>query len=181
MRRYLFLIALYATSSLAGPGGVKSVFLNGVDISSARSQELKNVDVIINEQGDIFLLAPHYQVNEEDTYIPLSKYAQGLGPLSHKPPKAVRSPVKKEDDREGRESEKAKSVKSAKSTADSSKDTVAPNGSGEPPTADAKPLPSNGQDDIKSSGAASEGSSKPKEDSEEKTEGTSSEDGSTAP
>src|SRR5690606_10690339 len=58
-------------------------FLNGTDISSARSQELKNVNVVINERGDVFIIAPHYQVNEEDTYIPLSKYVQGLNAPVH--------------------------------------------------------------------------------------------------
>ena len=91
MRRLGLLLALHAMPCLAGAGGVKSVFLNGIDISSARNQELKNVDVLINEQGEIFLLAPHYQVNEEDTYVPLSKYAQGLGPIAHKPPQSMRS------------------------------------------------------------------------------------------
>jgi hypothetical protein len=94
MQRFGLLLALHAMPCLAGAGGVKSIFLNGIDISSARNQELKNVDVLINEQGDIFLLAPHYQVNEEDTYVPLSKYAQGLGPIAHKPPQPMRSAPK---------------------------------------------------------------------------------------
>ena len=64
---------------------VRNIYLNGVDISSARSQELKNVDLVINEKGDLFIVAPHYQVNEEDTYVPLSKYAQGMNAPKHQP------------------------------------------------------------------------------------------------
>jgi hypothetical protein len=65
----------------------RSIFLNGVDISSARNQELHNVDLQINENGDLFIVAPHYQVNEEDSYVPLSKYVQGLSLPEHKAPK----------------------------------------------------------------------------------------------
>ena len=53
----------------------RNVFLNGVDVSSSRSQELRNVQVRINEKGDIFLSAPHYQVTEEDFFTPLSRLA----------------------------------------------------------------------------------------------------------
>jgi hypothetical protein len=65
------------------------MFLNGIDISGAKNQHLKNVDVMINERGDIFIIAPHYQVSEEDTYVPLSRYVQGLSVPAHKPPQAV--------------------------------------------------------------------------------------------
>src|SRR4051812_24249722 len=78
------LIAL-AVSLAATGSAVRSVYLNGTDISSARSQELKGVDLVINEKGDIFIIAPHYQVNEEDTYVPLSKYVQGLNGPKHQP------------------------------------------------------------------------------------------------
>lgn len=71
------------------PTGTRSVYMNGVDISSARSQSLKNVDLSINETGDIFIVAPHYQVTEEDTYVPLSKFVQGVNAPAHKPPQAI--------------------------------------------------------------------------------------------
>jgi hypothetical protein len=83
------LAAAAVTTALGASPGVRSIFLNGVDISAARSQELKNVDVRINESGDVFIVAPHYQVNEEDTYVPLSKYAEGLKLPKHKAPQAV--------------------------------------------------------------------------------------------
>lgn len=75
-------------------GGLRSLFLNGVDISSARSQDLKNVDVHINESGDVFIVAPHYQVNEEDTYVPLSKFVEGVNAPTHKPAQAIKSDSK---------------------------------------------------------------------------------------
>jgi hypothetical protein len=51
----------------------RSIFLNGVDISSVKNQELKNVQSIrINERGDIYITDSHYTVVEEETYAPLS-------------------------------------------------------------------------------------------------------------
>lgn len=73
----------------ATPAGIRSVFLNGLDISGAKNQELKNVDIMINERGDVFIIAPHYQVSEEDTYVPLARYVQGMNVPAHKPPQAV--------------------------------------------------------------------------------------------
>jgi hypothetical protein len=63
--------------------------LNGTDISSARSQELKGVDLVINDKGDIFINAPNYQVNDEDTYVPLSKFVQGMNVPKHQPMQRV--------------------------------------------------------------------------------------------
>jgi hypothetical protein len=50
----------------------RSIFLNGVDISNARQQELRSVHVQIDSDGNVFIKAPHYQVTEEETFIPLS-------------------------------------------------------------------------------------------------------------
>lgn len=85
----VFATAFYATLIHAAPAGTRSVYLNGVDISSAKSQDLRNVDVHINEAGDLFIIAPHYQVNEEDSYVPLSKFVQGMNLPKHKPPQKV--------------------------------------------------------------------------------------------
>ena len=83
-------VLISTTSVFAAPTtGGRSVFLNGVDISSAKSQDLKHVDIHISENGDLFVIAPHYQVNEEDTYIPLSKYVQGLNQPAHSAPQAI--------------------------------------------------------------------------------------------
>ncbi len=87
----VFATVFYATLIHAAPAGTRSVYLNGVDISSAKSQDLRNVDVHINEAGDLFIIAPHYQVNEEDTYVPLSKFVQGMNLPKHKPPQKVGS------------------------------------------------------------------------------------------
>ncbi len=78
-----------AVAAVAATAGSRSIFLNGVDISSAKSQDLKHVDIHISENGDLFIIAPHYQVNEEDTYVPLSKYVQGLNQPAHKAPQAI--------------------------------------------------------------------------------------------
>lgn len=74
-RRNLFLTVCLATvaSFVSVPVLARSVFLNGIDVSSARSQELRHVQVRINERGDIFISAPHYQVTEEDFFTPLSR------------------------------------------------------------------------------------------------------------
>lgn len=97
------LIALAATLAVGG-SAARSIYLNGTDISSARSQELKGVDLVINEKGDVFIIAPQYQVNEEDSYIPLSKYVQGLNGPKHQPmqpmqkvPPAPVMPMARED------------------------------------------------------------------------------------
>jgi hypothetical protein len=181
MRLAFLLLSIFATPCLAGPSGVKSVFLNGVDISSARSQELKNVDVIINEQGDIFLLAPHYQVNEEDTYVPLSKYAQGLGPISHKPPKAVRGPAKKDGSQSGRGEEKTKGAKSLKADPAQPKAAPVQDGSENPGANADKGALSEPQSDGATNGNDSDETIQSKEKVDEKPDETSGENPAATP
>lgn len=84
-------VAVFSVSALitAAPSGLRSIFLNGTDISGARNQVLKNVDIQITDGGDIFIIAPHYQVSEEDAFTPLSKYVQGLNMPAHKAPQKV--------------------------------------------------------------------------------------------
>ena len=79
-------LLLAASVLFSTPVSARNIYLNGTDISSARNQELKNVRVIINEHGDVFLIAPHYQVNLQDSYVPLSKYMQGVHSPKHKKP-----------------------------------------------------------------------------------------------
>lgn len=93
MRKHLIICAL--TLFLTQSAQARSVYLNGTDISSARGQELKNVTIHINEKGDIFVIAPHYQVNEEDAYVPLSKFVQGLNTPRHKKPASTLSAKQK--------------------------------------------------------------------------------------
>ena len=62
----------------------RSIFLNGIDISSAKHQTLENVTVRIDGQGHLYIEAPHYEVNEESTYIPLSSWnREGFGLPKH--------------------------------------------------------------------------------------------------
>lgn len=75
-----------ASTAAAASSGVRGIFMNGTDISGARNQFLKNVDIQISESGDIFIIAPHYQVSEEDAYTPLSRFVQGMNTPAHKPP-----------------------------------------------------------------------------------------------
>jgi len=67
----------------------RSIFLNGIDISSARSQDLRNVHIKISETGDIFISAPQYQVTEEETFLPLSSYTTKQVTPEHKSPQAM--------------------------------------------------------------------------------------------
>ncbi len=64
----LVLIAMMVSSS----AWARSVYLNGIDISSARHQSMKNVNIRIDGDGNLFIEGAHYQVNEENTYYPLS-------------------------------------------------------------------------------------------------------------
>jgi hypothetical protein len=49
----------------------KRVFLNGVNINSVRSQTLDNVTIRIEDNGDIQIIAPQYEVLVEKNYTPL--------------------------------------------------------------------------------------------------------------
>lgn len=89
------IVLFYATFSANASFG-KNIYLNGIDISGARGQVMQNVNIHINENGDIMITAPHYQVNEEDNYMPLSRYVEGLNKPHHKKPAQVPS-VKKTD------------------------------------------------------------------------------------
>src|ERR1700733_2191360 len=69
-KRFFFILALLLNAiPVAGYG---SMYLNGIDISSALNQDMKSVDVHIDERGNIFITAPHYYVNEAESFIPLS-------------------------------------------------------------------------------------------------------------
>ncbi|WP_159455744.1 hypothetical protein [Pseudobacteriovorax antillogorgiicola] len=69
-----------------GKEQLRGIFLNGIDISSAKHQTLENVTIRIDGQGNIYIEAPHYEVNEESTYIPLSSWnREGMGLPDHKP------------------------------------------------------------------------------------------------
>ena len=73
----------------------RSVFMNGIDISSSRNQDLRNVHVKISENGDIFIAGPQYQVTEEETFMPLSSYTGKSQPPAHRPPQDMSSSAPK--------------------------------------------------------------------------------------
>ncbi len=70
----------------------RSIYLNGVDISSARNQDLRNVQVKVGDNGDIYISAPQYQVTEEETFMPLSSYSGRSGTPTHRPPQELNGP-----------------------------------------------------------------------------------------
>jgi hypothetical protein len=74
----------------------RSIFMNGIDISSSRNQDLRNVHVKISENGDIYIAAPQYQVTEEETFLPLSTYTKAKPP-EHKPAQPLTSSPQKSD------------------------------------------------------------------------------------
>lgn len=84
MRNLLYVSTLVITAAIAQPALARSVFLNGTDVSSSRNQRLSNVAVTIDENGNVFIEAPHYRVNEESTYMPLSSWVKGVNIPEHK-------------------------------------------------------------------------------------------------
>lgn len=90
----LFASGPAATPSINMPvtSGNRSIYLNGIDISSARSQDLRNVHIKISDGGDIYISAPQYQVTEEETFLPLSSYTSKSPLPEHRPPQALSSP-----------------------------------------------------------------------------------------
>lgn len=91
------LISVSLLSALLLPSSAiaKDVLLNGRDISSARNQEMKNVNIRIDDKGNIFIDAPHYKVHEEDTYSPLGHFMRDNAkenagaPPTHQAPQGI--------------------------------------------------------------------------------------------
>jgi hypothetical protein len=85
-------VLIFSSAVLAASvSHARSVFINGVDVSSGKNIQLKNVQVTINEHGDIHISAPQYDVNEEDNFTPLSRFVHGSGTSQqpvHKPMQA---------------------------------------------------------------------------------------------
>ena len=63
----------------------RSLYLNGIDISGAKGQELHGVNMRIGENGDVYIEGPNYQVSDEDSFTPLSTYVHHLNRPNHKP------------------------------------------------------------------------------------------------
>lgn len=51
----------------------RSIFLNGVDISSTKNQSMQQVNISIDSQGNIYIEAPHYEAQQESTFVPLGR------------------------------------------------------------------------------------------------------------
>lgn len=79
MLRYFIFVLLVSAAAEA-----RSVYVNGIDVSSAINQNLKSVDIVIDERGDVFISAPHYQVQEEENFMPLGKTTLPLGRPEHR-------------------------------------------------------------------------------------------------
>ena len=62
----------------------RSIYLNGIDISGSQNQDLRKVDILINEKGDIYITAPQYEVYEEDHYLPLSTFLRSHNNPEHR-------------------------------------------------------------------------------------------------
>ena len=90
----LFAASPSIASATATPvtSGSRSVYLNGIDVSSTRSQDLRNVHIKISDNGDIYITAPQYQVTEEETFLPLSSFSSKPPMPEHKPPQAMSAP-----------------------------------------------------------------------------------------
>lgn len=80
------------------PSFAKSIFLNGIDISSASNQQMRGVDVRIDDKGHIYITAPHYQVIEEDTFTPLGIEVEKQKFPVHKKPQPIAKKDQKADE-----------------------------------------------------------------------------------
>ncbi|RDB37233.1 MAG: hypothetical protein DCC88_00980 [Spirobacillus cienkowskii] len=57
----------YDSTIMAG----RIIYLNGVNITSVRNQELENVNIHIDNNGNIYIEAPQYEVGTEQSFHPL--------------------------------------------------------------------------------------------------------------
>jgi hypothetical protein len=93
MKIWACLLIIWNTSVLSqtvSSPQARSIYLNGVDISSARNQELSKVNIRIDSQGNLYIEAPHYDVQRETTFLPLGRQLPGQPKhLEHKPPTAL--------------------------------------------------------------------------------------------
>lgn len=59
----------YEVETTQFPGRI--IYLNGVNISSLRNQELQNVKVKIDDNGNVQIHAPHYEALQDTSFHPL--------------------------------------------------------------------------------------------------------------
>jgi hypothetical protein len=67
----LSLLLIANGSSAFGQG---KFFVNGAEATNLRNVEMQNVSIRINENGDIFIQAPQYQLQTSDKFIPIDDY-----------------------------------------------------------------------------------------------------------
>ena len=82
------IIILLIGLSFVGITHARNVYLNGMDISSTRNQKLEKVNLMIDENGQIFIEAEHYQVQEKTSYKPISSWQQ----KKHSSPQKIVTP-----------------------------------------------------------------------------------------
>ena len=82
---------LVLSSTLSAPSLLaRNIYLNGKDISSAKNQIMENVTLQIDRYGNIYIEAPHYEVLEENTFIPLSQWKANQ--MQHKKGEGISEP-----------------------------------------------------------------------------------------
>jgi hypothetical protein len=74
----------------------RMVFLNGININSIRNQDLENVNLKIDNNGNIYIESPQYEVTAEERFHPLlpqeiPKFPKQLAPTP--PPANTTTPV----------------------------------------------------------------------------------------
>lgn len=74
-------------AEITGFRSERRVFLNGIEISGATGQLLKDVDVNISSEGDIFITGEHYKVFHEERYVPIRNVREASGGISHQKPR----------------------------------------------------------------------------------------------
>ena len=109
----------------------RMVYLNGKNVSSIREQQLEGVNVRIDVNGNIHILAPHYEVQESTHYRPLLPHDL---PKVSKPAPLVEEPLL--SGRHSKPSNKIEEVKNLQATG--GVPPITP--SGEEPSANAAPV-----------------------------------------
>jgi hypothetical protein len=80
--------------SPSNTNSARVIYLNGVDISSAKNQSLEQVNVRIDSRGQIYIEAPQYEVQQESTFVPLSRQTPPHANLPvHRPPGPLNNEV----------------------------------------------------------------------------------------
>ncbi len=69
----LLILAVFLGLAPSVLAETRSVFLNGVDISSTKNQSMQQVNITIDSQGNVYIEAPHYEAQQETTFVPLGR------------------------------------------------------------------------------------------------------------